>query len=266
MELTFAARMPFAAVVSSQIVSIEVATGARTEHTAGPGLKVMPQFIARDRIGYLVKAGPKEGLAYTGGGPIEAQAACARPRGRRTAVGGLPRERTSRRVLKTSALQLGSRPRIPVHGCVSEFLAKDGKLVVTDSSRSSPILRRRFPSWPPTDRTGVEYSAIQGCGALAGLVAGRAMAGVRVRRVPATRVTATRGKSSGFALMAHAPRTSPRVCPTPDSRAGRPMGSGSCTGCGEGSSAGSAHSESRGPFGEGAHDGVRQRSVLVAQR
>ncbi len=70
-ELTFAARMPSAAAVSSQIVSIEVATGARTEHTAGPGLKVMPQFITRDRIGYLVKAGPKEGLAYTGS-PIEA--------------------------------------------------------------------------------------------------------------------------------------------------------------------------------------------------
>jgi Tol biopolymer transport system component len=63
-ESTFAARMPFSATVSSQIVSVDVATGTRTEHTSGPGLKLTPQFATRDRIGYLIKAGPKEGLAY----------------------------------------------------------------------------------------------------------------------------------------------------------------------------------------------------------
>src|SRR5579864_166606 len=35
----------------SQIVSIDVATGARTEHTSGAGVKVSPQFLGADRIG-----------------------------------------------------------------------------------------------------------------------------------------------------------------------------------------------------------------------
>jgi len=51
----------------SQIVSIEVMTGARTEHTSGLGLKVSPQFLRADRIGYLIKAGDHAGLAFTAG-------------------------------------------------------------------------------------------------------------------------------------------------------------------------------------------------------
>jgi Tol biopolymer transport system component len=58
---------PAAANAVSQIVSIEVATGARTEHTAGPGVKVSPQFLSGDRIGYLRKSGPQQGLAFTSG-------------------------------------------------------------------------------------------------------------------------------------------------------------------------------------------------------
>ena len=69
--LTFAARVFGQNRVTSQIVSMEVATGARTEHTSGPGLKVSPQFLRADRIGYLVKAAPEAaqaGLAFTTGG------------------------------------------------------------------------------------------------------------------------------------------------------------------------------------------------------
>ncbi|MCZ6916417.1 MAG: hypothetical protein O7I93_06560 [Gemmatimonadetes bacterium] len=69
--LTFAARVFAQNRVTSQIVSIDVATGARTEHTSGPGLKVSPQFLGADRIGYLVKAAPaaeQAGLAFTTGG------------------------------------------------------------------------------------------------------------------------------------------------------------------------------------------------------
>ncbi|WP_228644425.1 hypothetical protein [Microtetraspora sp. AC03309] len=51
----------------SQIVSVDVATGERIEHTSGPGLKVAPQFVSATEIGYLVKGGPNEGLAYTSG-------------------------------------------------------------------------------------------------------------------------------------------------------------------------------------------------------
>ena len=68
--LTFAARVFAQNRVTSQIVSIDVATGARTEHTSGPGLKVSPQFLGADRIGYLVKAAPaaeQAGLAFTTG-------------------------------------------------------------------------------------------------------------------------------------------------------------------------------------------------------
>jgi Tol biopolymer transport system component len=68
-EQTFAARRAVAApdVPASQIVSVDVATGARIEHTSGPGLKVAPQFLGADRVGYLVKGGERPGLAYTTG-------------------------------------------------------------------------------------------------------------------------------------------------------------------------------------------------------
>ncbi len=53
-------------IVESQIVSVDVATGTdRVEHTSGPGLKVSPQYVNASTIGYLVKGGADEGLAYT---------------------------------------------------------------------------------------------------------------------------------------------------------------------------------------------------------
>jgi Tol biopolymer transport system component len=66
---TFAARVYAQAMVTSQIVSADVATGARVEETSGPGLKVQPQYLTADRIAYLVKAGPNAGLAFTKGAP-----------------------------------------------------------------------------------------------------------------------------------------------------------------------------------------------------
>ena len=55
------------AIVPSQIVTIDVATGARHELTSGPGLKISPQFVDNQRVGYLIKAGPDAGLAFTSG-------------------------------------------------------------------------------------------------------------------------------------------------------------------------------------------------------
>jgi TolB protein len=55
------------AAVPSQIVSIEVASGARLELTSGRGLKISPQFLDDQRVGYVVKAGPEAGLAFTSG-------------------------------------------------------------------------------------------------------------------------------------------------------------------------------------------------------
>lgn len=65
---TFAARIYAQGMVTSQIVSVDVATGTRVEHTSGPGLKVGPQYLGADRIAYLIKAGPNAGLAFTSGG------------------------------------------------------------------------------------------------------------------------------------------------------------------------------------------------------
>ena len=53
--------------VGSQIVSMDVASGERIEHTSGPGLKVAPQYVTADVIGYQIKGGQDEGLAYTTG-------------------------------------------------------------------------------------------------------------------------------------------------------------------------------------------------------
>ncbi len=68
---TFIARMPHPENVPAQIVSVNLATGQRIEHTSGPGLKLQPQFVGTDRVAYLTKAappeGPEPGLAYTDG-------------------------------------------------------------------------------------------------------------------------------------------------------------------------------------------------------
>ena len=66
-EDTFAAR-GFGAP-ASQIVSVDVATGDRKEHTSGPGLKISPQFLTAERVGYLAKTGPTQhgGLAFSSG-------------------------------------------------------------------------------------------------------------------------------------------------------------------------------------------------------
>ena len=52
---------------TSQIVSIDLATGKRTEHTSGPGLKLAPQFLPDGVIGYTTKSGRTSGVAYTKG-------------------------------------------------------------------------------------------------------------------------------------------------------------------------------------------------------
>ena len=73
-EDTWGARRPERiAMVASQIVSVDVASGARTEHTTSPGFKVFPQFLNDRDVAWHVKGGPLEGL-YTsaGGAPVKA--------------------------------------------------------------------------------------------------------------------------------------------------------------------------------------------------
>ena len=79
-EATWGARRPeWIGRVASQIVSVDVASGARIEHTSGPGLKVSPQYVGADDIGYVVKGGPNEGLAYTSGRPPVVRAGVRAP-------------------------------------------------------------------------------------------------------------------------------------------------------------------------------------------
>ncbi|MDA1186111.1 MAG: hypothetical protein O2930_15920 [Acidobacteria bacterium] len=59
---------------SSSIVSVDVASGARTVHASGPGLKVSPQFIAPGRIAYLTRSATSATLTFTtgdGGSPAD---------------------------------------------------------------------------------------------------------------------------------------------------------------------------------------------------
>jgi Tol biopolymer transport system component len=65
-EDTWGARRPERiALVASQIVSVDVATGTRTEHTTGGGYKVFPQYLNATTIAYHIKGGPLEGIYTT---------------------------------------------------------------------------------------------------------------------------------------------------------------------------------------------------------
>jgi Tol biopolymer transport system component len=55
------------ASVASRIVSVDVSTGARVEHASGPGLKLSPQFLDANRIGYLAKSGTTAALTFSSG-------------------------------------------------------------------------------------------------------------------------------------------------------------------------------------------------------
>ena len=69
-EDTWGARRPnLVDKATSQIVSVDVTTGERAEHTSGPGLKVYHQYTGASEIGYLLKGGPEQGVRYTSGRP-----------------------------------------------------------------------------------------------------------------------------------------------------------------------------------------------------
>jgi Tol biopolymer transport system component len=63
---TLAARVGLPGV-SSQIVSVDLTDGTRQQHTSGPGLKVSPQYLADNEIGYLQKSGNTLGIMYASG-------------------------------------------------------------------------------------------------------------------------------------------------------------------------------------------------------
>ena len=57
----------FAGTATSQIISIDIKTGAVQTHTTGPGVKVSPRYTEGDDIGYIAIFGEKQGLRFTSG-------------------------------------------------------------------------------------------------------------------------------------------------------------------------------------------------------
>jgi len=51
----------------SQIMSMDVGHGNRQQHTSGPGMKVSPQWLSADRVGYVKKQGSDPGFEFTSG-------------------------------------------------------------------------------------------------------------------------------------------------------------------------------------------------------
>ena len=64
---TFAMRARSAESSVSQIVTVDVASGARMELTTSSGIKLSPQWIGAHRIGYVTKWGSNPGLEFTSG-------------------------------------------------------------------------------------------------------------------------------------------------------------------------------------------------------
>jgi len=138
-EQTWHAHRPeLVAGATSQIVSVDVETGARIAHTSGPGLKLSPQFVSAKEIGYLVK-GPNEGLVYTGEGA--------------TVKGSMRSPVWSPDGSKViyQKVAFATRPQnMPLYSWDRDYeyrytdvfpqLARDGKLVVTEKDADSSIV------------------------------------------------------------------------------------------------------------------------------
>ena len=94
-------------------------------HTSEPGLKVMPQFLTRDVVGYLAKAGPKQGLAYAGGAPVRWLETCVRRPGLLTARTSSTSAWGSVRGRKTCCCTAGTPSHeLSVHRRLPEFFER----------------------------------------------------------------------------------------------------------------------------------------------
>lgn len=138
-EHTWGARRPEAvASVVSQIVSVDVATGERVEHTSGPGLKVFPQFLSATEIAYHRKGGPDEGVVYTSGRP-----------GFKGALRSPSWSPDGKTVIYEKVRFRGWTQNQPLYSWDPDFeyrytdvfpaLSRDGKLVITEKGLNSSI-------------------------------------------------------------------------------------------------------------------------------
>jgi Tol biopolymer transport system component len=139
-EDTWGARRPnLVAKVVSQLVSVDIATGERIEHTSGPGLKVFPQFLSTAEIAYHRKGGPDEGLYYTSERPAFKAALRS------------PNWSPDGKTVIYEKVDFTPRPANQLlyswdpdweyrHTDVFPALSRDGKLVFTEKAKNSSIV------------------------------------------------------------------------------------------------------------------------------
>jgi len=138
-EQTWGARRPEAVFnVVSQIVSVDVASRERMEHTSGPGLKVYPQFLNPTDIAYYHKGGPDEGVVYTSGRPgfkAALRSPCWSADGKTVVY-----EKTVFRTWTQNQLLYSWDPnREYRYTDVFPALSRDGKLVLTQKNQNSSV-------------------------------------------------------------------------------------------------------------------------------
>jgi Tol biopolymer transport system component len=136
---TWNARIKFlSAHAVSQIVSLDVATGERMEHTTGPGLKLFQQFLPSQELAYQIRAGNEPGL-YVGNGPPRVKGAVRSPAWSRDGA-RVVYEKTSANALPQNAPFYGWDPAYDYRSTESfPALSRDGKLAITEQSQNSSI-------------------------------------------------------------------------------------------------------------------------------
>ena len=127
------------AKATSQIVSIDLASGKRTELTSGPGLKLAPQFLPDGVVGYTTKSGTTSGVAYTKGTgtfPANTRSPSWSPDGKHVVY-----ERVDYKPRPQNQLLYSWDPKYEYrYTDVFPSFSKDGTLVVTNKDVDSSIV------------------------------------------------------------------------------------------------------------------------------
>jgi Tol biopolymer transport system component len=139
-EDTWGARRPnLVAKVVSQIVSVDVATGERVEHTTGPGLKVFPQFLSTTEVAYHRKGGPDEGLYYTSSRPA-VKAVVRSPVWSADGKAVIYEKHDFKPRPESQPLYSWDPEWDYCHSDVFPQLSRDGKLVFTEKAKNSSVV------------------------------------------------------------------------------------------------------------------------------
>ena len=139
-ETSWLARVfDISAHATSQIVSINLETGKRTELTSGPGLKMAPQFLPDGSVDYTTKAGRVSGVGYTKGAgkfPASLRSAAWSPDGKQVVY-----EKVDYAVRPQNQLLYSWDPKYEYrYTDVFPSFGKDGTLLITNKDVDSSIV------------------------------------------------------------------------------------------------------------------------------